>query len=122
MGEWDIDDGGGGNWFSTAWSPPIEWLKATSVKFPKLTFEMTYIGEGNEYCGRVKIKGGELIEEYNPDVYSKEGIDLRDEMGSYFEGDEYEVRGRYEYLVKHPEDGSKEEFEKYEKEYNALDD
>ena len=122
VGEWDVDEGGGGTWFNTAWSPPVPWLKATSAKFPRVTFEMSYTDEACCYCGRVKFKGGVLLEEYNPEPYSKAGIELRGDMGTYNEGDDYEIRGRYEYLCEHPEDGSREEFEEYEEKYNNLDD
>lgn len=50
--------------FSTAWSPPIEWLKAVAIMFPELQFNMEYSEPGMCYAGIIDIQGEEVEELY----------------------------------------------------------
>jgi hypothetical protein len=49
--------------FTTAWSPPIEWLKGVAEKYPELTFSMNYIEQGMEFAGDVEVKGDTILME-----------------------------------------------------------
>lgn len=61
----DHDDGYLSCSFSSAWSPPVEWLINTAKMFHGLTFEMSYIEEGMCFCGKITIKNGFDIDESN---------------------------------------------------------
>ena len=43
--------------FSTAWSPPINWLVQVAPKFPKLRFDLSYEESGNCFAGNVICEG-----------------------------------------------------------------
>lgn len=45
--------------FTTAWSPPAEWLRATAEQEPQLTFTLRYGEPGNNFAGELKFSGGE---------------------------------------------------------------
>lgn len=47
--------------FQTAWSPPEEYLKNASKNYPLLEFDLGYVLEGYEGCGRFMFKGGEQL-------------------------------------------------------------
>ena len=53
--------------FSTAWSPPLDWLNYVSVIYPKLNFYIEYGEGGMNFAGQVEIINGEII---NSDEYS----------------------------------------------------
>lgn len=45
--------------FQTAWSPPEEYLINASKAYPKLEFDLGYVLEGYEGCGRFRYVNGE---------------------------------------------------------------
>jgi hypothetical protein len=49
--------------FETAWEPPIPILKALSQKFPNCTFKLNYYERGCGFCGEMKVKNGETIDD-----------------------------------------------------------
>ena len=59
----------GQNWaeitynIESAWSPPLEWLRKASIRFPKLTFTMDYEEYGMCFCGTATAEKGELSDE-----------------------------------------------------------
>lgn len=55
--------------FNTPWSPPINWLKTVSIKYPKLTFNIQYEDEGFDFFGTSIIKKGneKEVEAYSYD-------------------------------------------------------
>lgn len=46
--------------FDTPWSPPTEFIKNASKKYPKLVFILRYEEEGCGFYGVAKAKNGEL--------------------------------------------------------------
>ena len=48
--------------FDTAWSPPTEWIKKVSRKFPHLKFNVEWAEEGG-HGGRFMYQGGDLFYE-----------------------------------------------------------
>jgi len=60
--------------FSTAWTPPIDFLKYVSTQFPALRFDLRYSEIGCAFQGRFIIQGGDvkldvcrdLVEEETP--------------------------------------------------------
>lgn len=73
--------------FETAWSPPVEWLKKVSLKFPNLNFILYYIEEGTFFCGMVKIGDGEIVHEHGEPVYQDDwGNPIHcDEQGIWYD-------------------------------------
>lgn len=49
--------------FETAWSPPMEWLKAVSKEYPRLEFEIAYSEQGCAGAGVIVLQDGEEISE-----------------------------------------------------------
>lgn len=50
--------------FSTAWSPPLQWVKKASKVYPDLTFELAYAELGNFFAGKLVVQGGNILEEF----------------------------------------------------------
>ena len=46
--------------FTTAWSPPVEWVRKVSRKFPHLEFQVEWAEEGGE-GGYFMYQGGDLF-------------------------------------------------------------
>jgi hypothetical protein len=69
--------------FDTAWSPPVEWIKKVSSKFPHLKFNVEWAEEGGE-GGRFMFQGGDMF--WNKDMDTSE---WREYMG-YSEDDDEE--------------------------------
>lgn len=55
--------------FSTAWSPPSEWLVRASTKYPDLTFTLRYEESGMAFCGWLVARAGSRIAEHAHDNY-----------------------------------------------------
>jgi len=49
--------------FATAWSPPCNLVIAMGEQFPKLFFTLEYYEGGSAFQGKLKIKGGIVIED-----------------------------------------------------------
>ena len=76
--------------FSSAWSPPNEAIINISKMYPKLTFVMTYMEQGNWFAGKLTANNGEyedLVGE--PEYQDDEGIvyTLNDDVFSNTEND-----------------------------------
>ena len=70
--------------FLTAWSPPIAAFKTISGMYPKLTFILSYQGEGFDYVGATSFFDGEIavqIEQSCVDITGWDDIDFEDEEG-----------------------------------------
>jgi hypothetical protein len=116
IGAWSVGFEGAEINFCTAWSPPIAFLVNASKKFPDLTFEIKYSDEGGAFVGKTILTEGETQEELEPDWYSLEGMALREDLGSYSEGCDYEIEGRLEYLKQNPQDARENEVKNLKKE------
>jgi len=87
--KWDVYDvcewEGNSIKFFSAWSPPIEWLRAIAEKYPDLSFQLDYADEGGGFVGTMEAQGphGEGVSEHDWD--SKEGVALRRDLG--YDGD-----------------------------------
>jgi len=57
--EWESEDGIEAS-FDTPWSPPTEFIKNASKKYPTLTFLLRYYEGGVGFMGTSKAKNGEL--------------------------------------------------------------
>jgi len=101
--------------FFTAWTPPTPFLVAASKVYPYIEFKNTYSDEGGGFVGRVEIENG-VVDKFEPDWFSKDGIALRVELGAYSEGSDYEIAGRLEYIENNPDDGGEGEVEALKKE------
>ncbi len=53
--------------FSTAWSPPMKWIKSVSIKYPSLTFYIKFEEEVYSFFGLEKYQNGNntIIEHYS---------------------------------------------------------
>lgn len=56
--------------FETAWSPPIAWLKAVSLKFPKSKFTLKCCECGMGYYGTITAQNGEVQDKTKSGSYS----------------------------------------------------
>ena len=54
--------------FDTAWSPPVEAVKAMSYQFPELSFRLRFAEAGNGIAGQVDFISGVRIEETELEV------------------------------------------------------
>jgi hypothetical protein len=45
--------------FWTAWAPPAPVIRAASLDYPRLTFDLTYHDDEAPFAGRVRFRGGE---------------------------------------------------------------
>ena len=72
--------------FDTAWTPPVNWLKKVSTKYPNLNFLMDYIEEGVNFCGVVRIGDGEIVEDEGVPVFTDpDGEEVyKDEEGAWW--------------------------------------
>lgn len=50
---------------NTAWTPPIQWLKNTSEKYPEIEFELKYEEPNMNFSGIYTVKDGEIIVDEN---------------------------------------------------------
>ena len=124
IGEWDVQSNKkiAAITYQTAWSPATEFFLNASVKFPKLSFKHSFADEGGGFLGWQEIKNGEIIASEDLDWYSKAGIQFRDrEIGYYYSDEEYEIKGRLEYLEEHPEDGSPEEIAELKETLDSME-
>jgi len=60
--------------FSTAWSPPVEWVKSVS-KWYRSTFELTGIEEGCDFWYHLEIEDGIVIDEKTLTIFEKILVD-----------------------------------------------
>ena len=58
--------------FSSAWCPPVGWLKKAVEMFPKLHFSMDYIDEGDNFCGLSIGSNGEFLDKETNVEYQDE--------------------------------------------------
>lgn len=101
-GEWKFDkiNKTAELYFETAWCPPTNvilllsecefgssWHTMPSFTFPDLSFKLKYADEGGGFLGYQVFENGEM-EEYELEWSSKEGIDLRKELGYYWEDED----------------------------------
>jgi hypothetical protein len=64
--------------FSSAWSPPIEWLEAVSKMFPTLAFKMEYEEGGVGFKGEAEAVDGQLTdfcEDMTEEDYQKQEME-----------------------------------------------
>jgi hypothetical protein len=65
--------------FDTAWSPPIEWVRAVAPMFPELTFELTYHEGGMGFAGKLCMQGEEVFDDFTVGSDSEEYWDIMTE-------------------------------------------
>lgn len=66
---------------STAWSPPIEWMKAVAKMYPNLKFTLEYEEGGMCFAGRMIVQGEEVIEDKYVETYEEYKKFCIDELG-----------------------------------------
>lgn len=59
--------------FDTAWSPPIPVVKAWAEKYPTLTFSLRFWEGGMGFQGGLKVKGSDVMEEYEAEYRGRKG-------------------------------------------------
>jgi len=90
----DMEDDSVTIYFQTAWSPPENWLKAVSIMYPLLTFDLAYMETGEWYAGRTIARNGYVQDDCG---YPK----MIDEWGNEVEWDDekdmYKLIGKEEW-------------------------
>jgi hypothetical protein len=71
--------------FSTAWSPPVDWVEKVAKDWTDLSFELRYEEGGVCFAGYILFEDGEVIEYDEVD-----GDDYRQFVIDYFDYDPYE--------------------------------
>ena len=90
-GMYDVEfDGVDSFSYNTAWSPATEYFLTISEKFPKVNFTHEFADEGGGFLGYETIKNGKVIETCEYDWSSDKGIELRQKLGCYYDGEEEE--------------------------------
>ncbi len=59
---------------SSAWSPPIDWVKEASRRFPYLKFTLLYLETGMAFAGRLVFQTGEIEEEISGEDQAYRGF------------------------------------------------
>ena len=47
--------------FATAWSPPLQWMRSVSNKYPEIKFTIEYYECGMDFCGKEICVNGDTI-------------------------------------------------------------
>jgi hypothetical protein len=70
--------------FTTAWSPPVQWLECASAKYPDLTFALAWREEGCDFYGATVLRDGEevMLEEGACSDFTPENVDWEDDEAS----------------------------------------
>lgn len=64
--------------FDTAWSPPTGWLIEAGNMFKDLHFELSFIDEGDNFCGLAVCKDGVLsLQEADVEYHDEDGVRVR---------------------------------------------
>lgn len=67
--------------FQTAWSTPLDIIKALSLQYPSLQFEVKYADEDYGYnVGEYTYKNGEMTKEYIPKAGSEQATKMAEEI------------------------------------------
>ena len=69
--------------FDTAWSPPIEWVRAASNKFPSLMFTLRYGEPGMCFAGEYTACKNDMIDDNND--FPEGSDDYKELVGEYDE-------------------------------------
>lgn len=85
-------------YFQTAWAPPIELMVKLSSEFPKVEIQLDYADEDSgSNTGKIKLKGGEVIDVFQPDNQSNEAYEIYLELHPDCDYIKM-VDGKYEYV------------------------
>lgn len=85
-------------YFQTAWSPPLQLMAELSSKFPNVELHFDYADEDSgSNAGKIKLKGGEAIEVFQPDNQSNEAYEIYLELHPDCDYIKM-VDGKYEYV------------------------
>ncbi len=100
--------------FETAWSPIDAWVKKVGMQFPKLTFELHYMGEGASFGGVLVVEGDEVSERFYDDAriyqFAEDRADLTEIVEDfYYAALEYELES--EGLNVMPSESDENEFQ-----------
>lgn len=87
-GEWEINEGFATISYSTAWSPATEFFTTVSKQFPSLVFTMEYADEGGGFVCRTLVSNGKITEEESFDWDSEDGINIRKDVGYYWDDED----------------------------------
>jgi len=80
--------------FSSAWSPPTDWLIAAASKFKSLEFKLSFMEEGMGFCGCYSIIDGIKYEEDAEIEYEDEdGNKVEKEGDNWVYSDTREIAG-----------------------------
>ncbi len=59
--------------FRSAWAPPVPVVKAMARRFPELTFHLVFYECGAGYQGSLKVRGGDILEDWEGPYYGDRG-------------------------------------------------
>jgi Api92-like protein with ferredoxin domain len=86
-------------YFQTAWSSPIELIKTLSSQFPEIELELTYADEDtSSNSGRIKYKGGQITESFQPESQSIDGYEIYFELNPECKKRYKLANNTYEYI------------------------
>lgn len=91
IGEWQKEENKAAITFQSAWSPVNKVIQVLSERFPKLTFTLKFADEGGGFLGYETFSEGQLADQADVEWDSKDGIELREELGCYYPEEESEV-------------------------------
>lgn len=91
-GEWKLLNCGG-DWvaslfFMSAWAPVVPVIEVCASKFPDLKFTLKYADEGGGFLGFTLWEKGGMLTEKDIAWNSREGKELREELGCYYPDDD----------------------------------
>lgn len=71
-------------YFSSAWSPPIEWLITVAPRYEKLSFDLIYEESGVSFAGRLAYSNGQCVEDV---IYAYQDEGYREFCEEHFGSD-----------------------------------
>lgn len=86
--EWDVSEGYANISYHTAWTPATAFIINVSKQFPLIKFQHSFADEGGSFLGIEIIQNGEVLDTFDFEWSSDNGIELRKNLGIWYDDDD----------------------------------
>lgn len=83
--EWDVSDEYASISYHTAWSAATSFIVNASKQFPLIKFKHSFADEGGSFLGFEIIQNGEVLDTFDFEWISDNGIELRKNLGVWYD-------------------------------------